>query len=92
MSDTVHLPSTLEARWRSATPLQWSGPFLPKDGDRVRVNLGDLGPGRVLSFFAKGGALGVVVRLDQPSELLPSRADRRVVHVYGAEIEPEDSP
>ena len=92
MSDTVHLASTLERRWHSANPLHWNGPYLPKDGDRVRVTLGDLGPGRVLDFFAMRGALGVIVRLDHPSEHSADQYEGRTVHVYGAEIAPEYSP
>jgi hypothetical protein len=96
MSNDADPRAKAQQRQLHAMPLHWSGRFMPKDGQRVRVTYGNLGPGRVIGYFAARGELGVQVRLDPPpwaagEPWTKDIAGRYLVNVFGHEIEPEDS-
>lgn len=91
MSDTgTKLSDLARARRPQGTPLSWAGRFVPQIGQRVHVTSPDRGHGRVTSFFAAGGQLGVQVTLENPSgPWTPELAARKRVIAFGHEIEPE---
>jgi len=68
--------------------LIWSGKKAPPAiGEKVHVNVNDLGDGVVQSYFAQGGYLGVIVQLDAPPEwYVKQNKGNYPAHVFGAEL------
>ncbi len=87
--------------WRQVDPASpdgdapaWSGQSVPPAvGDRVAVEINDLGDGEVRGYFVESGFLGVLVHFDNPPNWYVKKNGRDGFgHIFGAEIASPPAP
>lgn len=67
--------------------LRWSGKARPPAiGEKVQIDVNNLGTGTVVRYFAQEGWLGVLVQLDHISAERHERWGGGPTHVFGAEL------
>lgn len=67
---------------------RWGGDIPPPQiGERVRISINGIGPGRVLEYFEQEGYLGVTVQPDNaPAWYLKQNGGNVPCNVFGTEI------
>ena len=74
-----------------ADPYKWSGDGdPPKIGEKVHVYMNQLGEGKVISYFAEYGWLGVLVQCKKNPEWRKKQLNGKNPpgHIFGKELEP----